>query len=106
MIQIVVFSFNRAIQLDTLLTSIMQKWISPDYIVDIVYNTSNDSFQKGYDKLMLKFCENSRFKFYKETVAKKPYYCIRELTNVYNIKKLIDMPSLRRPKSNFRHLID
>lgn len=105
MIQIVVFSFNRAIQLDTLLTSIMNKWTSPDYSVDIVYNTSNDFFQKGYEKLILKFRGNSRFKFYKETAAKKPYYCIRELLNVYNIKKLIDTPSLRRPKSNFRHLV-
>ena len=103
MIQIVIFSYNRAIQLDTLLTSIRQRWISPVYSVDILFNTSNDSFQNGYKKIISKYSQDSRFNFHKETLVKGPYYGIKELLNVYNIKRLIDTPSLRSPKSNFRN---
>jgi hypothetical protein len=50
MIQIIIFSFNRALQLDTLIASIAEKWQAPKYKIDVIYNTSDKDFQKGYDK--------------------------------------------------------
>ena len=55
MIQIIIFSFNRALQLDTLLRSLVMHWKSPDYCVDIIYNSSDDFFQNGYDILIGKY---------------------------------------------------
>lgn len=37
MLQIIIFSFNRAIQLDTLLSSFVEYWKNPSYQVDIIY---------------------------------------------------------------------
>ena len=55
MLQIVIFSFNRALQLDTLITSIIEKWQLPHYNIDVIYNTSDNDFQKGYDLLVKKY---------------------------------------------------
>lgn len=46
-IQIIIFSFNRAIQLDTLLTSILKHWKAPSqYELNIIYNTTSIFFKK------------------------------------------------------------
>ena len=47
MLQIIIFSFNRALQLDTLLTSLVEHWKSPDYCVDVLYNTTDEEFEKA-----------------------------------------------------------
>lgn len=65
MLQIICFSFNRAMQLDTMLTSFKNKWIGPQYHFDVIYNYSNDSFADGYRVVMGKY-ENSNINFHKE----------------------------------------
>lgn len=103
MLQIIIFSFNRAIQLDALLTSIVRHWKSPEYQLDIVYNASSDSFHKGYELLKQKYEYQKHMAFHKEQKW-TGYYSLRELVNPYNLKRLIKYSYLRHPKTDFREL--
>ena len=71
MLQIIVFSFNRALQLNTLLCS-MTRCIEPEnYTVDILYNVSSAEFAKGYDKLKECNKSNNHIHFIKENTVSK-----------------------------------
>lgn len=64
--QIITFSFNRSLQLDTLLYSVLSHWKSPAFTLDVVYNTSSKEHQKGYDKLIEKMETQPHIAFHKE----------------------------------------
>jgi len=65
MIQAVIFSMDRACQLDLLLQSICKFWIGyEDCNITIIYKHSNDSFRAGYELLKTKYPE---FKHREET---------------------------------------
>lgn len=102
-IQIVVFSFNRALQLDTLLCTMQEHWKRPDYQLSVVYNTSNEFYQQGYDLLINKMSIHDNIRFYKEQ-------CSRDkvspslLFNVRNLKRWLQYDCLRNSKTNFRSL--
>ena len=100
-IQIVVFSFDRAIQLDRLLSSIIAHWKSPNYEVDILYNSSTHNFQCGYDLLINKFSIFSNITFHKEAPSTNHYH-LRDILSFFNLKRLIKYPYLRHPKTDFR----
>lgn len=102
MIQIVIFSYNRALQLEALLRSLDERWKSPDYHVDVLYNCSSEFFQQGYDRLTSQ-CSD-KVSFHKET-KNSSRYCIGELLNPRNLKHYIETASLRNPRSNFRSLL-
>ena len=104
MLQIIIFSFNRAIQLDTLLTSFCEHWKSPTYQVDVIYNTSNEFFEEGYRLLMDKFNNNTAINFHKETDGCKPYR-LSEIFRIRNAKRCFQNPRIRNPKTNFRPLL-
>ena len=54
MISTIVFSKDRACQLDFLLTSLIQKG-NKLFDINVLYEHSNDSFEAGYSKLMEKY---------------------------------------------------
>lgn len=105
MLQIIIFSFNRAIQLDTLLSSFTEFWKNPAYQIDVIYNTSDDFFQKGYELLMDKFKSNPAIYFHKEGKGCRPYTAKELLGSAGNIKHYFKYPSVRNPRSNFRPLM-
>ena len=98
MIEIIIFSFNRALQLDTLLTSLIEKWKTPSYRIDILYNTTNHEFEQGYTLLKQKY---PTVFFHKEN-HKADHYTLREWINPYNLKRLLSSQQLRHPQSDFR----
>lgn len=102
MIHIIIFSFNRALQLDTLLNSIIENWESTDYKLSILYNTSSEEYQQGYERLKNKY---SQFSFVKET-QKKHYYQLKDYLSFFNWKKIIKYKHCRAQKSNFRVLLN
>ena len=65
MIQIVIFSFNRALQVEALLASIKRHWKQPQYKLTVLYNTTGVDFQRGYDILQQEYPE---YEFVKERV--------------------------------------
>lgn len=103
MLQIIIFSFNRALQLDTLIMSITRRWQSPVYNIDIVYNTSDCEFQKGYDLLIKKYRQNKNIFFYKESPV-KDIYSFMEKINIRNFVAYNKNKKHFTPKTNFRSL--
>ncbi len=104
MLQIIAFSFNRAMQLDTLLSSLINKWNSPNYHIDVVYNYSNDTFGEGYKKL-IKDYSGKPVTLHREDSTKPDKVSLFELTKRNNLAKLWRNPRLRHPKTNFRSLV-
>lgn len=102
MLQIIIFSYNRALQLDTLLSSIYDNWETPNYQINVLYNTSNNDFEEGYNILKEKYKDN--IIFYKETKENNKYK-VKDYLNVSNIIQIIKDPIIRHPKSNFRNLL-
>ena len=101
--QIIIFSYNRALQLEALLFSIKKFWNNIDYHLDIIYNTSCDSYQSGYDLLKQKVNNfRGEVSFYKEQKNKFPQWTFKELTDIYNLKLLYLCPFLRHSKTTFR----
>lgn len=104
MIQIIVFSFNRALQLDTLLSSLLKRCKSPECQIDVVYNYSTKEFEDGYKLLKEKFSDKG-ICLYKESTLHKDKVHITELLNIENLVRFYRNTSLRHPKSNFRSLV-
>lgn len=104
-IQIIIFSFNRAIQLDTLLTSILKHWKAPSqYELNIIYNTTSIPFQKGYDKLKDKMSIYPFIHFYRENEQKPDKVNPLLLLNYFNFMQWYKFPIVRHPKTNFKSL--
>ena len=101
MTQIIVFSFNRALQLDALLSSIQRHWSKTEHQLAVLYNTSNDEYQAGYDMLKQKY---PKCLFVKETVGKHRYP-YREYLSFFNLTKLIKYKHCRWQKSDFKRLL-
>lgn len=102
MIHIIIFSFNRALQLDALLSSIQKYWINISHHVTILYNTTDNSYQKGYNILKQKY---PTYSFTKETIGNYKYP-IKNYISFFNLKKLIRYKKCRVQKSNFRELLN
>lgn len=102
MIHIIIFSFNRAMQLEALLRSIRQHWSSTPHKVSVLYNTTQETYQKGYEMLA---AEYSHVEFIKETSRPQRYH-LRDYFHPYNWLKLLRYPHVRRQKSNFRDLLN
>ena len=66
MITSIVFSKNRACQLDLLLSSIEKNFQDTDEIF-VIYKHTDDLFQKAYDLLVEKFSKNKQIKFVLES---------------------------------------
>jgi hypothetical protein len=66
MITSIVFSKNRACQLDLLLSSIEKNFKDTDEIF-VIYKHTDDLFQKAYDLLVEKFSKNKQMKFVLES---------------------------------------
>lgn len=103
MIQIVIFSFNRAMQLDFMLQSILKRFKYPSFKIAIIYHTTG-VHDKGYEKLIEKYKDNEGIKFYerkKQILRTKLFY------NFDNFKLLIKHFFLfKRSLDNFKPLLE
>lgn len=104
MIQIIAFSFNRAMQLDTLLSTLIENWESPEYKIDVIYNYSTDDFGKGYEVLSQKF-QGKNVTLHKESTTKPDKVTLCEALIPDNAVRLYRNPKLRHPKSDFRSIL-
>ncbi len=103
MLHIIIFSYNRALQLDTLLTSLFEKWEAPEYCVDVIYNTSGDGFEAAYQQVQKKYSHYPVAYHRESAIADK--MPLSMLLTLGNAKRLLKSPYLRCPKSNFRSLL-
>lgn len=98
-IQIIIFSYNRAMQLDALLTSIASFWKYPDIKIHVLYNASDNTFSRGYERLKELYSEVT---FTQENTLSYSSYSLAEMTNYFNLKLLYFCPHLRGRNSDFR----
>lgn len=103
-IQIIVFSFNRALQLDTLLCTMLEHWKSPAFNLDVVYNTTTPDYQRGYDILINKLSSYENIKFHKES-RPADQVLASDLLHPHNLKRWLQHEYLRHPRTNFRSLV-
>ena len=102
MLHIIIFSFNRAAQLDILLNSLFKYWEQPNIYVSVLYNTSSVQLEKGYELLKKKTQKNKwPVIFYKEKDDFKGY-TIKEKLNPINFYRLLKYKYIRSPRTDFR----
>lgn len=107
MLLIVLFSYNRAIQLDYLLKSIITRFKYPDYKIAIVYHTKGDH-RKGYEKLMGKYANYDFITFIerKKRIWNVLDY-IETFTDLKSIKRYLAHSYLRNKyPDNFKALLE
>ncbi len=104
MVSIIVFSFNRAMQLDALIHSIIEYWDVTKIKIVVIYNTTNDFYEQGYKLLQENIKEKKYIHLLKETEYKREYN-FKELLSLFNLKHYIKYSYVRSPKSNFRELL-
>lgn len=90
--EIVIFSFNRALQLKALLYSLFKYVHCANMQIQVLYNTTNERFQDGYDILQNQFKE--KVTFHKEK-TKNYRFSFYELIDLYNLRLLYLCPFLR-----------
>ncbi len=120
-INIVVFSKDRAMQLDLFIRSFKHYVVDPNrYVINVLYTYSNSDFSRGYDKLInrnyenVKFIKETNFKanllslvnseyphtvfFVDDNVFKMPFHFYDRQMNVFNEDGSIICRSLRLHK--------
>ena len=103
--QIIVFSYNRAMQLSALIHSFLRWWNGGDYRIDVIYNTSSDEYEKGYALLRDMLYSNMDIEFQKEQKVSFTHWSVGELTSMYNLKLLYLCPFLRKKNTDFREIL-
>ncbi len=103
MLQIIIFSYNRALQLDTLLNSLFSKWKSPSIAVNVLYNYSGKEFGNAYGILHEKFKNNHVRLILEEKIS--DHVKLQNLLVLENIVRLKRNKRLRQPQTNFRSLL-
>ena len=99
-LQIIIFSYNRAMQCSALLDSIKQYWRQPHNAeIIVLYNTSDESLEKGYTRMKDIYHD---VQFVREQTNSRPAYSLGELSSFYNLKLLMLCPHLRGHKTDFR----
>ena len=101
-VQIIICSYNRAMQLEALLDSLRHYWTKTPYELAVLYEANSAEFEKGYDILKDEYPEYT-------FIRRKrcwPFYPLRNYFNIYNLKLLYGVPKLRFQPSNVRSLIN
>ena len=101
-VQIIICSYNRAMQLEALLDSIRKYWTKTPYELVVLYETNAEEYEKGYEILKGEYPD---FQFIRRQKC-WPLYPLHNYFNIYNIKLLYGIPKLRLQPSNVRPLIN
>lgn len=105
MVLIVVFSFNRAMQLDYLLKSILQSY-KIEYKIVVLYHTT-DEHAKGYELLIKKYKQYNNFSFVERKLNLVDLSCLFSIKNKTDLKFFVKHSRLFNKKSdNFKSLLE
>lgn len=103
-LNIIIFSFNRALQLDALIQSILKNLSGCTYVIHIIYNASSDELMNGYKYLQKKYTDKDDIIFLEETNGGFKGYSITDYLTIKNLKTIFHSKSVRHPKTDFRQL--
>lgn len=103
-LNIIIYSFNRALQLDVLIQSIKKNLLGCTYVIHLIYNASSDELMAGYKYLQKKYTNNHDIVFLKETKGGFKGYSITDYFTMKNLKTISHSKSVRHPQTDFRQL--
>ncbi len=103
MLHIIIFSYNRAMQLNSLLESIIKHVKDTQFHTTVVYNSGNDFYEEGYQLLKKRYSAKN-ISFVRE--AKSQHKFGKTLLWWRNLYRYIKYERLRNPKSNFKELTE
>jgi len=102
-IETIIFSRDRAMQLNLLLDSIVQFDTKKLLDINILYFTSSSLFKQGYEKLKLLY---PKYKWYENTAYSIPNYTLNfNLLYWHNYYSWLKYKHLRNNKTNFKDLL-
>lgn len=101
-VQIIICSYNRAMQLEALLDSIRRLWTKTSYELVVLYETSSEEYERAYEILKGEYPE---FQIIRRQKC-WPLYPFRNYFNIYNLKLMYGNPKVRFQPSNVRSLIN
>lgn len=90
-------------QLETLISSLIENWDAPNYSVDIIYNYSTPDYAKGYEIFANRF-RKYPVRLHREA-AIGDRVSIKDCLSLTNLVRMYRIPKLRCAKSNFRSLL-
>lgn len=100
---IVIFSFNRAMQLDYLIKSIFAKVKIENFEIAVIFHYTGEH-SKGYQKLQEKYANSEKVTFYER---KPNFFNTKFLYNFDNFKLLLKNVFLYKQKiDNFKYLLE
>jgi hypothetical protein len=102
MLHFIIFSYNRAAQLATLLESI-KKNVKGDYISTVIYKSSDQIFEKGYSELKKRYC-NKTTRFVKE--QKQHFLQFGILLNLRNAYRYLKTLIKQIELTDFKFLVE
>lgn len=103
---IIVFSYNRALQLDCLLRTIKERFKIRKYHVVIIYHVTG-KHRAGYDALKEKYKRSLEISFIERN--SKSVFSLETLPLLFknrNLWRYIKYPFLRKPHDNFKRLLE
>lgn len=103
MLRIVIFSYDRAMQLDALLSSLFGRFNTNTFDIVILYNTSGDFYEEGYNLLRNRYA-SCKISFFKE--GRRNYTYIHMLLRPGNAYHFFKYKYLRDHKTDFKELLE
>ena len=104
----IVFSFNRAMQLDCFLQSFIKHFKKIDYQIAVVYHTTGEH-SIAYKILRNKYQDNKKVEFFERSSINNVVYfsrIIRLLIYPKNFYRFIKYKFLRKDVDNFKFLME
>jgi hypothetical protein len=103
MINVIIFSFDRAMQLALLLKSICRYDVNKSFNVSVLYSYSGQDYQKAYARLQSQY---SQFNWIEETIYNQPEKNFDfDFFYWHNIYWWLVNKKLRKNRSNFKSII-
>lgn len=103
-LNIIIYSYNRALQLDALVQSIWSNLMGCTYVINVIYNASSDELMSGYKYLQNKYENKHNIIFLKETKGGFKGYSVTDYLTLKNLKTICRSKSVRHPQTDFRQL--
>jgi hypothetical protein len=103
---IIIFSFNRALQLDCLMKTTIERLKFSNYSIKVIFHTTGNH-KLGYNKLIEKYKDSGLLEFFEREPANNFWSDkLPLLIKNRNLWRYIKHPFLRNPLDNFKRLLE
>jgi hypothetical protein len=101
----IIFSYNRAMQLDFLLQSILKRFRIVNYEIAILYHTTGDH-REGYELLKSQYQKYNFIKFYERKEGFDILSYFPSINGLWNFKNFFRYHLINKKRDNFKGLLE